>query len=167
MALVIETGAGIDGADSFATVEDARTFALSRGVTLSATDSVVEVLLRKACDFIESVEARFKGDRVDAAQALSWPRSGVYLFESETEFSQTAIPALLVKAQCQLAMDAVTVDLLPNGTGREVIKQKIDVIETTFSERKAGTVSPELNKAMAILEPLFAKGGLQISTLRV
>src|SRR5688572_8818215 len=132
MALTIETGAGVTGADSYASVAEARAYATSRGITslTALTDAQVEVLLRKASDFLESLESRFKGSRVADDQALAWPRSDVYLFSSDTLFDEEDIPAQILTAQCQLACDAAGTDLLPNGTGREVIRQKVDVIET-------------------------------------
>ena len=168
MALTIEDGTIVAGADSYATVAEARAYALSRGVTLSATDSVVEILLRKGSDFIESLEDRFKGDRTDPAQPLAWPRAGVILFNATDEAPDDEIPELLKRAQIQLAMDAVDIDLQPTGSGREIIKTKVDVIETEYAKRGSGSILPELNKAMAILQPLLNGGGsFSISTVRV
>lgn len=166
MALTIETGTGVAGANSYATVAEARTFASTRGVTLSASDPAVEVLLVKASDFMNSLESKFKGTRVSPTQALAWPRENVYLFGSTVAALPTALPACLKQAQCQLAMDAVTLDLLPNGKGREVIRQKTDVIETEYAKSGTGSITPRLNKAMALLEPVF-KGGLSVQTVRV
>jgi hypothetical protein len=165
MALVIEDGSGVDGAESFATVTEARAFATKRGVTLSATDSVVESALRNAADFLNSLESRYKGSRTNAEQALCWPRTDVELFG--VDFAVDEIPVQLGQAQCQLCIDinAGTV-LMPTGAGREVIRTKVDVIETEYAKSGSGTVMPELNKAMAFLEPLF-NGGLSVRSYRV
>lgn len=167
MALVIEDGSLVDSANSYATVAQARDYALARGVTLSATDSVVEALLIKAADFLEGLEAKFKGSRVDPEQALAWPRDEVFLFSSDTKLPITEIPTLLIKAQCQLAVDAVAIDLQPSGSGREVIRRKVDVIETEYAKTGSNTAQPELTKAMSILEPLLNFGGFGLRTLRV
>lgn len=167
MALTIEDGSGVVGANSYASVAEAQAFASARGVTLSATDSVVEALLIKASDYLESLEGRYKGDRTDPEQALAWPRSGVYLFESETEFSDAAIPALLLKAQCQLAVDAVSVALLPTSSGKEVIRKKVDVLETEYAPTGKAVDLPVLTAALAILEPLFKSGSSGLRTLRI
>lgn len=168
MALIIETGAIVEGANSYASVAQARAYAEARGITLPAGDADVEKLLVKACDYIDSQEERFKGERVSADQPLAWPRSGVFLFASETEFDRESIPAQLIKAQCQLAFDAVATDLQPTGTGREVVREKVDVIETEYAKTGSGSVTPELNKADAILSPLFKnQGGFALRTLRV
>lgn len=168
MALVIEDGSLVDGATSFATVAQLTTYAASRGVTnLPDTEPGKEVLLIKAMDFLASQESRFQGARVSATQSLSWPRSGVVLFGSE--FAEDAIPKNLIDAQCQLAMDAVSVDLQPNGTGREVIREKLDVLETEYAPTGSGTLQPQLNKALSLLSILFTTGsdGFVVPVIRV
>lgn len=167
MALTIETGAGIPDADSYATVAEVRAYAASRGISLPAADGEVEILLRQATDFLDSLESRYKGDRVASDQALAWPRSDVYLFESETPVDITAIPDQLKRGQMQLACDANTFALQPTGSGREVVRQKVDVIETEYAKTGQGSVQPVFNKAMAILEPLLTAGGMSVQTLRV
>jgi hypothetical protein len=167
MSLIIEDGTGVENADSYATLAELATYATSRGVTLSGNDAAKEVLLRQAADYLETLEHKYKGSRVDTDQALAWPRSDVYLYGSSTELPEDEIPALLIKAQCQLACDAQTLNLLPNGAGREVIRQKVDVIETEYAKQGTGSVKPELNKAMAILAPLLNTNGFAVQTVRV
>lgn len=166
MALIIETGAGVPDADSYASLAELATYATSRGITLTAaTDTAKEVLLRKAADYLDTLEPKFRGSRVEADQALAWPRSDVLLYG--VAFAEDAIPDQLIKAQCQLACDADTLNLQPNGAGREVIRQKVDVIETEYAKQGTGSVKPELNKAMAILEPLLNSNGFAVQTVRV
>lgn len=169
MALTIEDGSVVTGADSFATVAEARAYASARGVTLSATDGDVEILLRKAADFLNSLEEQFKGERVDPLQSLVFPREGVYLFASTTEFPDDEIPELLKTAQCQLAVDAVATTLQPNGSGREVLEERVEgAVTVRYAERGSGSITPELNKAMGILAPLFKSGGgFALTTIRV
>lgn len=168
MSITVEDGTLVSGALSFVTVAEARTYATKRGLTLPADDAAVEVLLVNAADYLNSLEARFKGTRVSPTQALCWPRHSADLFGTTLE--DTDIPALLKDAQCQLAYDAskATSGLQPTGDGREVILKTVDVLTTQWAPRGSGTVRPVLNKALDILAPLL-KGGLmgQLSTLRV
>lgn len=166
MSLIIEDGTIVAGAESFVTVAEARDWASKRGVTLSATDSVVEVLLRKACDFLQSVELRYKGARVDDAQALAWPRQQVYLYGNTTAIATTYVPQQLKDAQCQLAIDAVSRDLQPTGDGRQVVMKQVDVLVTQYSDTKSSSVTPIFNKALSILAPLLRNVG-PLSTTRV
>lgn len=168
MSLVIEDGSSPSGAESYATVAELRSFATSRGITgVPVGDTACEVLLRKACDFLGTLEGRYKGARTADDQPLSWPRSSVYLFGTTTLFADDEIPTQVVTAQCQLACDAITTELQPLGTGREVIKQKVDVIETEYGKTGGGTVQPEFNKAMGILAPCLNGGGFGVQSVRV
>ena len=50
MALVIEDGSRVAGANSYVTLAEARAFASARGVTLSAVDATLEPFVIKAFD---------------------------------------------------------------------------------------------------------------------
>lgn len=166
MALVIEDGSGVTGANSYATVAEARAYAVARGLTLSETDSVVEAALVNACDKLESY--RYKGTKTDAAQELAWPRADVYVDDADEPLADDAIPAKLKQAQSQLAYDSTQTELQPTGTGREVLREKVDVIEVQYAERGSGSVEPQFNKAEALLAPLLLSGGaFGLSTVRV
>ena len=167
MALIVETGAGVTDAEAYASASDLTAFAAKYGITLPAGDPAKEVLLRKGADFLESLESRFKGSRVDSLQALAWPRSDVFLFGATEALATGTLPDALVKAQLQLACDAITVDLQPTGTGQEVVRKKVDVLEVEFAKRGSGSIIPELNKAMGILAPLFNDGSFALTSTRV
>lgn len=158
MALTIETGAIVPDADSYVDIEDVTLYANKRGVVLSDdTDEAVERLIVKAMDFLETQEPQMQGTRVSAEQNLSWPRSGVYL--NGFDVAEDSIPSLLKKALCQLALDADVFDLMPTSNGREVIKEKVDVIETTYSEAGSASPQPSLTAFYNILAPLLTSGG--------
>ncbi len=165
MALTIETGAGVPNADSYVTVQAARDYASSRGLPFPTPDADAEVLLRRACDYLDTLEEQYKGARTTGTQPLAWPRLAVIVFGEEV--ADDSIPDQLKRAQCQLACDAKTTSLMPNGTGREVLRTKVDVIETEYAKSGSGTVTPELNQAMAILAPLLESNGLVLRTVRV
>lgn len=157
MALIIEDGSKVDGAISYATVAEARAYASARGLSLPAADSDVERALVLACDKLESY--RYKGNKAGGfLQPLQWPRRNVEL-DGET-FPADEIPAILKQAQCQLAAEAANgTDLQPTGSGREVVRTKVDVLETEYAPQGSGSVEPEFNKAEAMLAPLLASGG--------
>lgn len=169
MPLVIEDGSIVANADSYATVDEARTYADSRGLTLPDEDEAVEALLRNACDYLQGLEPQYKGYRVSEVQELAWPRQDVYLYGWANAIADDAIPTLLKNVQCQLAADGNTdIGLMPNGDGRQVIREKLDVIETEYADLKSGSVMPEFNKAMQMLTPLLKQGGgMALRTQRV
>lgn len=159
MALVIENGSLVSGAVSFVTVAEARAYASVRAFTVPAEDAEgdleLEAALVGAADFLESLRGQFKGELVSpGTQALQWPRTGV-VFEGY-ELPDDEIPAPLKNAQCQLAIEVVNgLDLMPTGDGREVIKEKVDVIEVEYAEGAGGNPQPIPTKARALLAPLL------------
>jgi hypothetical protein len=74
MAIVVETGEIVDGANSYVSEADLTSFATARGVTLTGDE---EALLIQAMDYIESLS--YKGLKKTRDQDLQWPRSGVYI----------------------------------------------------------------------------------------
>lgn|SRR5512141_3467310 len=164
MALIIETGAGVTGANSYISAADAQTWADAREIDVTIT----EALLLKAMDYLESLRAEYQGVKTDSAQTLQWPRSGVYI--DEVLFDSGDIPQELISAQCQLACDAYTLTLLPSGDGREVISESYakGLVAKTYSPGTGGAPKPHLRAADAFLAPLLksAVGGASIMTER-
>lgn len=153
MSLVIEDGTGLSTATSYVTVTEARAYALARGVTLSADDSVVETLLIKAMDYLEAQRDRYQGYKNTEAQALQWPRYGVYV--DGYDVSTNEIPKLLKSAQCQAAIEIHNgIDVLPSGTGNGIKSEKVDVISVEYSTYSTAA-SPRMRKVDALLRPLF------------
>jgi hypothetical protein len=156
MVLVIEDGSGVAGANSYIDVTAARAYASARGLSLPAADADVEVLLIKAMDFIEAFRTEFQGLKTDAAQALQWPRTGATL--DGYEVASDTIPTVLASAQAQLAADANLQELMPTGTGREVVMEKVDVISVQYTESGDTNPQPIFTKAEALLKPLLKRG---------
>ncbi len=109
-------------------------------------------LLTVAHDWLEVQQ--YKGSRADPMQADSWPRSGAVFDGFYLPSDQ--VPALIINAECQLAIDSQSVDLLPTGEGREVIKEKVEgAIEMEYAETGSGAVIPQPTKAKAMIRPLL------------
>lgn len=165
--LTIEDGTGVSGANSYATVAEARAYATARGLTFPADDSDVESALVMACDKLET-SYRYKGNKTFETYPLEWPRKFVFIGASLIELDRNSIPAKLKQAQCQLAYDSTLTELQPTGTGKEVIREKVDVLEVEYAQKGDGSVTPEFNKAEAILQPLLLTGGsFNLTTYRV
>lgn len=165
MALIIEGGTNVPGANSFATVAECRAYADARGLTLPTEDTEVEALLIKAGDYLNSLENKFQGYRYfyDVGQPLCFPREDIYLYK---RYIGGEIPDELKNAQCQLAFDSDGNDLLAPGDGREVIEKKTGPLTTKWAT--TGNTSPQYypTAALAILEPLFnASAGPNINLL--
>lgn len=156
MALIIEDGSGIAGANSYIDTATARSYATERGLTLPVADSDVEALLIKSMDYIEAFRMEFQGLKTLPDNPLQWPRTGATL--DGYPLAADSIPQVVKEAQAQLAVDAQTMDLMPTGTGREVVMEKVDVIQVQYAESGNTNPQPIFTKAEALLKPLFKSG---------
>ena len=78
MALVVEDGTGVTGADSYVSIAEADTYAAANGLTswASATAAAKEIALRQATRYVDT-RYRFRGSRLGLRQPLEWPRGDV------------------------------------------------------------------------------------------
>lgn len=159
MPLVIENGSLVANANSYVSVADARAYAEARASTLPEENADVEAALFVAMDYLESLRAEFQGYKVSpGVQALQWPRTGVQI--DGWDFPIDAIPNELKFAQIQLAIESASgTDLMPTGDGREVIRKKVDVLETEWAPGSGGAAQPVFIKVRAFLAPLLQSGG--------
>ena len=196
MPLVVEDGTGIVGANSYITVDELRTYALDRGVSFTAApqsgvDPAVAVytpFLIRACDYIEAQRYQFAGyAALPETQELCFPRLGIYVnFNWQGAQELALIPAQLKKAQAQLVLEqlngitilpsqaAIAVDSLPAGPngaitaadGRLIIRDKLDVLETQWSDNEA-TLVPFLPAVDAYLRQLYSDSGMFYTGVRI
>lgn len=74
MTIIVETGEGLDDANSYLDVAEANEFADSRQLTLPVVDDDVKALIFRATDYVESFSSRFPGYKFSDTQGLSYPR---------------------------------------------------------------------------------------------
>lgn len=170
MALVIEDGSIVAGANSYITVAQLKAYASDRGVELPADDSALEPMIVQAGDYLNSYEPKFKGKRVDPTQSMAWPRNGAVIYG--VEFVDNAIPAQLIAAQCQAAiLVSQGVDLMPNITGFAVRREKVDVIEFEYATGGGvnNSATPEMTPTFPSVEALLVPliGGSDAGLLKV
>lgn len=175
MALIIEDGTGKTDANSYTTVEEARSYASARGTELPTEDAQVESLLVRAMDYLEAQRGKYQGVKTyPGLQALQWPRSGV-IIDCDYQLPDNIIPNELKNAQKQLALEVFNgLVLLPSSDGRVVKREKVDVIETEYMTGQdlgsGATMGPSFPAVDALLEPLFSAcggGGFFLKTVRV
>ncbi len=169
MALVIEDGTGKTNSNSFATAAETITYATDRGYSFPSVEADVVPLLIKAADFMLGLEVQFQGYRTKQDQRLPFPRVQVLLFKGVDYIASDEIPERLKEAQMRLAVSAYAAsdnDLRPDGTGQEVVREKVGPLEVQYAERGSGPVHPQFNQAMDLLEPFFTGGGMQLSVDR-
>lgn len=170
IVIIVEDGSEVANANAYISVADVRTYAANRGVTLSNDDDAIAAMLIKATDYLETFACQYLGVPTSSTQSLQWPRKGV-VFNCD-EYPSTAIPKNLIAAQAQAVMAiAEGIALQPNFTAQDyVVKEKVDVIETTYADPIQVGVKPVLTAVDALLAPLFGKcanSGAAIRTIRV
>jgi len=102
MALTVETGAGISGADSYVSRADYIAYAATVGVTI-ADAAAADVELIKAAQFIDRHESNLQGYRTTRDQAMSFPRVGVIV--DSWYWNSNEIPRQVILAQYAFALD--------------------------------------------------------------
>lgn len=110
MALTVETGAIVAGANSYASRAAAATYHADRGnvawATLAAAGPALEAaqdaLLLRAAELLDRSFA-WRGSIASETQAMRWPREGATDRDGR-EIAADAIPTAIVAAQCELAL---------------------------------------------------------------
>lgn len=160
MALTIEDGSGVSGADSYASITDLTTYASSYGFILPTTDAEKEALLRRAA--LQMNLMKWKGQRVSATQSLAWPRWDV---EVDCEIlPSNAIPARIQYGQMALASEIYADDLAPPEVAQgPMVRQKVDVIEVEYAAVRNVTgkllpAAPDRQSRAQFADYLLARG---------
>lgn len=154
MALIVETGTGVAGAQTYVSVTDFRTYATARGITLPVADATVEQLLIKAVDHLEL--NAYIGEPTTETQGLSWPRTTTDIYGIETD---EGVPAAIVRAQELLAIEAQNGALDIAARQNAYKRTKIDVLYIEYHD--AATVSLGLSYPAvdALLRPWLRNSG--------
>jgi hypothetical protein len=139
--LIIETGSGLQNAESYASVAVADAYHAGRlNTAWAALDTVTkEGALRRATEYlVGKYRDRWKGMRNTMTQALDWPRYNVQL--ADVGFGSIAayvpantVPVEVQNACCVLALIAATTDLAPP-LERTVQEKTIGPIKTVFAQ---------------------------------
>lgn len=109
MTLIVETGAGVAGSNSFISVADADTYHAARGNSgWTGSNTVKEQALIKAMDWLD--RQTWAGTVADIGQGCPFPRYGVYDVAGR---AITGVPAAVVRAQAEAALLALTGALDP------------------------------------------------------
>lgn len=159
MALIVEDGSIVAGAESYISVSDADAYHAARGnAAWTGTDAAKEALLRKATDYMLQVYGlRWKGDRVSATQALDWPREGVEVFGFDID--PDVVPDAVANACAELALRAASGDLTPD-VARRTVREKVGPIEVEY-DRNAPAL-PDYQAVDNMLAPYLEQGGSNV-----
>lgn len=160
MALVVEDGSVVRGANSYVSLADANQYLTDRGINVELTEG----LLLRGADYVNSFRDRFKGyKQTDVTSNMQWPRAFAvidnYLVRSNV------VPAVIPDAQIQSALE-ISMDRDPHETtSTQVVKrQKIDVIEIEYDTR-AGNEIPNFDyrRIRSLLDPVIDDNYMRVS----
>lgn len=174
MALTVETGAGVTGADAYAALATvsaywaARPHMATAAAWAASTDANREGAIREATAWIDrEFGQRFVGRRVSAAQSLAWPRE---TGETDTAGDEVPIedadgheieglPACIVTATCELAAQALAGALVSAASTDGVKISRVGDVSTEFFD--GGGAASSARKAVGnILAPVLdGEGG--------
>lgn len=154
MAVTVEDGTQVPGADSYITVAYADDYNAKYGnaawAALPSEDDVPapasgtvtkEACLRRATQYMVGMyRLRWKGLRASVTQPLDWPRIAVVLDDVTSYFVDQAffyqvpanvVPDVVMKANAILAFKAITQDLAPDLDQRTLV-EKVGPIQVNY-----------------------------------
>jgi len=184
MALVVEDGTIVAGANSYVTVTEYRAFAEDRGDTVvseTAEDEALEAALIKAADYMKQrLRMQWKGSRMDATQPMDWPRRGVDVpdffdpfyrsvnvpvyfqdtyFIPENEVPQEVKDCQMLLANETLDSAGASTTSLQSSLGRSTRREKVGSLEVEYFGAGDGSDGGRLTQfywnAMRAVEPFL------------
>ncbi|WP_440466877.1 DnaT-like ssDNA-binding protein [Pseudomonas sp. YH-1] len=139
MALVIETGAGLPDADSFATVDELVQFASDYGWTIPDDTTAREAILRRAGVAMWGME--WVGTQLHDEQGLPWPRN--YAIRRGFMADGASLPRNIKMGQMALACEIHQDDIDPPEERQGAIsREKVGPLETEYSELNSYKAKP-------------------------
>lgn len=139
MALIVEDGTIVAGAESYLSVADADTYWSNRNVpNWDGSAANKEAALRIATQFIDATY-EFESVLQDANQPLKWPRSG-FLGKSGRSYDSNTIPQCIKDATAELAREWVLNGaLVPNlDRGGDIKRVKAGSVEVEYMDKAMG-----------------------------
>jgi len=156
MALIVEDGTQVAGANSYASLDTIKAYAVARGVTLGI-DSIITTQVLKAMDYLEGKRKDYQGNKVAVTQSLQFPRINVVI--DDFEFPSTSIPSMLIQAECQLVIEqSLGIDFMPTMNEPTIKSETIGPIKTEYAVNPGAIFEPFSYAVNALLEPLFKSG---------
>lgn len=161
MPLVVETGAGLPDADSYASIEQASSYFTSFGFPSWAAGAVgdQEAALRRSTTYIDlAFASRWPGERTNGrVQALAWPRANV-VSSSGVPIAPDEVPREVVAATLEVARRefARPFSLMPSQPPTAV-KRSVSVgpISVQYADAQGRTWPPALDTIEALLREVL------------
>lgn len=162
MALIVEDGSIVPGANSYASGHDFADYAQARGYDVPATLAQSETYLIMAMDWLESLN--FRGLAVDPDHTTKFPRQSIYIDNHPIKSNE--IPRKVFYAQLAKAVEImVGKKEAASGTAQrgQVTREKLGDMEVSYSVVSETTLrrdTPAFAESMTLIRPFLRTGGL-------
>jgi len=155
MALVVETGAIVPGADSYVSLTDARALASGYGLALPADDIASEAALRNGAVYVGLQEPSMCGRRVSASQTLAYPRQGVSLYGFA--LASDVIPPQVIHAQVVAAVEyGAGTDVRASSDGRVTETERVEgAVTVSYFNNGVTGATTTITAALDAMRPLL------------
>lgn len=153
MALVIETGAGIAGANTYVSDAEYTTYAASLGKTVGADATAREIELIGSTYYLETLRDKYQGYKTDNSNTLQFPRVDVCIdgYTIDSDF----IPVELKRAQMEAAIFSVSNPLFIDTTNQNIKSEQLDRTGKIEYFSGGSFTSNIMATVNAYLKPLF------------
>jgi len=166
MAIIVEDGSNIAGANSYVSLVDARAILNPLGQDLNSVDAIAEQQILNATRYIEAFRQSFKGWKRSGTQSMQWPRLGVVI--DGISIDSNIIPQDLIDAQVFAAYEYAEGQILqPSSSGQSISRERVEgAIDTSYFNTGAIEGSPALVRVNDSLNPLLKPGGFTMFGMR-
>jgi hypothetical protein len=148
MALVVENGSVVAGANSYVTLAEYRDWANARGIVSSDSDTILERQVLRAMDYFEQL--LFIGNKANENQPLQWPRTEALIDGYYAD--ATEIPVQVRRALYEAIKVEVDGYSEWNTQDRRTLREKVGDIEIEYAENSENrTITPALTSALSKL----------------
>lgn len=168
MAITLVETVGAANANTYATVAEADTYLEARLNSSPWTAAGTETQKAALVEATREMDLMpWRGTRVTLTQALAWPRGDVPIPDppdevtvgsTSAEYSTTEIPDRIRDMTIEFALEflrAGSTDLARPDPDRDVIRKKIDVIETEWAKDRRPQGLARFPRILARLYPLL------------
>ena len=163
MALIVEDGTGVAGANSYNTDAEYVAYALATGKTIGVDETARDIEQINGTAYLETLRDKYQGTKTLNTYSLQFPRDNVYI--DGYIVANDIIHPDFKKAQLEAAIFTVTSSLQNNSSINNVKSQelantgKIEYFEGgTYTIANTGTLD-------ALLKP-FLKGGFGLGVAK-
>lgn len=152
MALVVEDGSVVAGANTYITLAEFKAWADDRGISYG-TDDAVNKQIYRAMDYFERLQ--FIGNKANENQPLQWPRTEALIDGYYAD--ATEIPPQVKIAVYEAVVVEAAGDSELETQDRRTIREKVGDIEVQYAENSSNRkITPALQYALnKIVLPAF------------